>query len=71
MRPHSVPKVPLQTLGFTLGFRLQHANLRGGGQIVYSNLTKNRQMQVFLSRRCLDDESTQRRHNVRNESHQK
>ena len=29
---------------------------------VHSNLIKNRQMQVFLSRRCLDEQSTQSRH---------
>lgn len=69
--PHSVPEAPLHTLSpWDLDFHMRIWGL-GDKYSVHSNLTKNRQMQVFPSRRCLEDESTQRRHNIRNESHQK
>ena len=61
-RPRPVPEAPLQTLShWDLDFSTRIWGM-GDKSSVHSNLIKNRQMQVFLSRRCLDEQSPQRRH---------
>lgn len=61
-RPLPVPEAPLQTLShWDLDFSTQIWGM-GDKSSVHSHLIKDRQMQVFLSRRCLDEQSPQRRH---------